>query len=230
MKTLTLVRRRAPRALKFWIWTSKIMPDLWLVALFCPIKKNSTLHPNVQAILDYPLPTTVKDLQRFLGLINFYRRFVPHAAAILRPLTDALVGAPKTLSWTPSMTTAFHQAQHALSHATLLAHPHPTAPLSLATDASDSHVGGVLQQQIFQQWQPLSFFSAKLSPTQQRYSTFDRELQAAYSAVLHFRSQLEGRPFLLLTDHKPLVAAFHRLSPPKSARQQRQLAFLSELK
>ena len=107
------------------------------------------LSSHVQAILDYPLPTSVKDLQGFLGLINFYRRFVPHAAAaILRPLTDALVGAPKTLSWTPSMTTDFHQAQHALSHATLLAHPHPTAPLSLATDASDSHVGGVLQQQI----------------------------------------------------------------------------------
>ena len=81
---------------------------------------------------------------------------------------------------------------------------------------------------VYSHWQPLSFFSAKLSPTQQRYSTFDRELQAAYSAVLHFRSYLEGRPFILLTDHKPLVAAFHRLSPPKSARQQRQLAFLSE--
>ena len=72
------------------------------------------------------------------------------------------------------------------------------------------------------------FFSVKLSPTQQWYSTFDRELQAAYSAVLHFCSHLEGRSFLLLTDHKPLVIAFHRLSPPKSARQQCQLAFVSE--
>ena len=175
---------------------------------------------HVQAILDYPQPTTVKDLQRLLGLINFYYRFVPRAAAILRPLTDALIGAPKFLSWTPSMTQAFQQAQQALSHshATLLAYPLPKAPLSLATDASDSHIGSVLQQQISHHWQlALSFFSAKLSPTQQCYSTFDRELQAAYSAVFHFRSHLEGRPFLLFTDHKPLVAAFHRLSPPKSA-------------
>ena len=126
------------------------------------------------------------------------------------------------------MTHSFQRAKQALSHTTLLAHPHPTAPLALSTDASDSHIGGVLQQQIYSHWQPLSFFSAKLSPTQQCNSTFDRELQAAYSAVLHFWSFLEGRPFLLLTDHKPLVAAFHRLSPPKSARQQRQLAFLSE--
>ena len=67
-----------------------------------------------------------------------------------------------------------------------------------------------------------------LSPTQQLYSTFDRELQAAYSAVPHFRSHLEGRPFLLLTGHKPLEAAFRRLSPPKSARQQCQLTFQSK--
>ena len=150
------------------------------------------------------------------SLINFYRRFVPHAAAILKPLTDALVGSPKLLSWTPAMSDSFHKAKIALSHATLLAHPHPTAPLALATDASDSHIGGVLQQNISHHWQPLSLFSAKLSPTQQRYSTFDCELQAAYSAVLHFRPYLEGQPFLLLTDHKPLVAAFHRLSSPLS--------------
>ena len=81
-----------------------------------------------------------------LGLINFYHRFVPHAAAILRPLTDALIGSPKTLSWTTSMTHSFQQAKQALSHTTLVAHPHPTAPLALSTDASDSHIGSVLQQ------------------------------------------------------------------------------------
>jgi hypothetical protein len=68
----------------------------------------------------------------------------------------------------------------------------------------------------------------KLSPTQQRYSTFDRELQAAFSAVRHFRFLLEGRRFRLLTDHKPLVAAMSRVTPPWSARQQRQMAYLSE--
>ncbi len=77
-------------------------------------------------------------------------------------------------------------------------------------------------------WQPLAFFSKKLSPTQARYSTSDRELLAAFSAVRHFRLLLESRRFRILTGHKPLVAAMSRVSPPWSARQQRQMAYLAE--
>jgi hypothetical protein len=95
-------------------------------------------------------------------------------------------------------------------------------------DASDSHVGGVLQQLENRAWRPLAFFSQKLTPTQARYSTFDRELFAAYSAVRHFRFLLEGRKFLIITDHKPLVSAMERTTPPWSARQQRHLSFLAE--
>lgn len=186
------------------------------------------LPSSVTAISAFPQPQTIKDLQRFLGLINFYRRFIPTAASILIPLTNALLGSPKKLIWTPQMTTAFTTVKAVLTKATLLAHPQPTATLALATDASDSHIGAVLQQFHNNSWQPLSFFSAKLSPPQQKYSTFDRELQAIYSAILHFRSSLEGRPFQLHTDHKPLITALHRLTLPKSARQQRQLAFISE--
>ena len=186
------------------------------------------LPATVKSINTFPQPQNIKDLQRFLGLINFYRRFIPAAAALLRPLTDALIGNPKQLQWTPALNTAFLAAKTALSQATLLAHPQPHATISIATDASDSHIGGVLQQWHKSAWQPLSFFSAKLTPPQQKYSTFDRELQAIYSSIIHFRSFLEGRPFQLHTDHKPLIDALHRLSPPKSARQQRQLAFIAE--
>ena len=71
-------------------------------------------------------------------------------------------------------------------------------------------------------------FSAKLSPTQHRYSTFDRELLAGYSALLHFHAHLYGCPFQLHIDHRPLVSALHCLSPPKSDRQQCLLGFISE--
>ncbi len=74
-------------------------------------------------------------------------------------------------------------------------------------------------------WQ---FVSHKLSPTEGRYSTFDRELLAAFQAVKHFRFFLEGRPFTLFTDHKPLVAAISKNKTPFSSRQQRHLSFLSE--
>jgi hypothetical protein len=126
-------------------------------------------------------------------MVNFYRCFLPGIARMLQPLTDALKGAPKTPEWPPA----------ALAAAVPLAHPAPNAVLSLATDASDTHVGGVLQQLSRGSWKPLVFFSKKLSGAATRYSTFDRELLAAFSAVRHCRFLLEGRQFCLLTDHKP---------------------------
>ena len=109
-----------------------------------------------------------------------------------------------------------------------LSHPAPNATISLVTDASDSHVGGVLQQLEGNSWRPLAFFSRKLSPTEAKYSTFDRELLGTYAAVRHFRFLLEGRHFHILTDHKPMVAAMHRVSPPWWAQVQPHLSYISE--
>jgi hypothetical protein len=95
-------------------------------------------------------------------------------------------------------------------------------------DASDSHVGGVLQQRCGRGWQSLAFYSKKLPSTEVRYSTFDRELLTAFLTIRHFRFLLEGRQFTLLTDHKPLVPSMTRVTPLQSARQQRHLAFVSE--
>jgi RNase H-like domain found in reverse transcriptase len=109
-----------------------------------------------------------------------------------------------------------------------LAHPDPAADISLAVDASDSHVGAVLQQKEAGQWKPLSFYSKKLDAVQRKYSAFDRELLAAYLAVRHYGYSLEGRAFTLFTDHKPLTFALQRAKDPWTANQQRQLAFLAE--
>ncbi len=186
------------------------------------------LQDNVQVILDFPKPIDCKALQRFLGMINFYRRFLSGVAGTLRPLTAALSGNPKTLPWTPDMETAFAAAKEAFVATIPLAHPLLGAVLTLAADTSDTHVGAVLQQQVGQHWQPLEFFSKKLSKSEVNYSTFDRELLAAVSGIKHSRSRLEGCPFQLWTDHKPLIFALHRVSPPTSGRQQRHLAFISE--
>ena len=85
-----------------------------------------------------------------------------------------------------------------------------------------------MQQRSWGGWLPLAFFSKKLSATEMRYSTFDRELLAIYLALCHFRFLLEGRKFHILTDHNPLVTALQCLSPPWSARQQRHLSYISE--
>jgi hypothetical protein len=186
------------------------------------------LQKHVSAVQEFPPPANLKQLQQFLGMVNFYRRFLPAIARTLKPLTDLLKGNPKHLVWSDSAATAFTAAKAALIAAVRLSHPAPDAVIALAVDASDSHVGAALQQLENHAWRPLAFFSKKLSPTECRYSTFDKELLAAYTAVRHFRFLLEGRPFRLLTDHKPLVAAMSRISPPWSARQQRQMSFLAE--
>jgi len=183
---------------------------------------------HVEAIRQFSPPKDIKELQRFLGLVNFYRKFISGAAKFLRPLTDALKLSPKDFTWSAEMGSAFEKAKNVLISLPTLIHPDPAAPISLATDASDTHIGGVLQQLHLGSWAPLSFFSAKLSATEQRYSTFDRELLAAFKAIRHFRFSLEGRTFKLWTDHKPLCSALHRVSEPWSARQQRQLSYIAE--
>ena len=92
-----------------------------------------------------------------------------------------------------------------LSEAVMLVHPQPNAPTCVTTDASNSAVGGVLEQFIDGQWKPISFFSKKLCHAETNYSTFDRELLAIYLAVRHFQHFVEGRTFHINTDHKPLT-------------------------
>jgi hypothetical protein len=168
------------------------------------------LQDNVQVILDFPKPTDCKAMQRFLGMINFYRRFLPGAAGTLRLLTAALSGNPKTLPWTPDMENTFAATKAALVTAVPLAHPLPGAVLPLTTDASDTHVGAVLQQQVGQHWQPLGFFNKKLSKSEVNYSTFDRELLAAVPGIKHFRLRLEGRPLPVVDESFLPYTGSHR--------------------
>jgi transposase InsO family protein len=186
------------------------------------------LVSHVEAVESFPAPGSCKDLQKFLGLVNFYSRFIPRAALVMKPLTDALAGDQKNLGWTEECQAAFVEAKRALSAATTLVHPDAEAELSLATDASSSHVGAVLQQRTRSGWAPLAYYSKKLFSAQRNYSTFDRELLAVFMALHHFRFFLEGRMFVVFTDHKPLVSALQRITPPASARQQRQLAYVAE--
>ena len=123
---------------------------------------------------------------------------------------------------------AFQDVKAALANATMLAHPSPSAPVALTSDASDVAVGAVYEQCVGGVWQPLAFFSCQLRPAERKYSTFDRELLALYLAVRHFRSMLEGRSFTAFVDHKPLTFAMGKVTEPWCARQQRHLAYISE--
>ena len=188
------------------------------------------LPQKVDAINDMKKPETKVELQRFLGMINYYHRFVPHLAEVLAPLHELTAGAvaPKSkLAWTDHHFQAFVDAKASLAAFVQLAHPSadPSVPFALTTDASDTAVGAVLSQG--QEDRPLAFFSKKLSSAEQKYSTFDRELLAIFLAIKHFRHMLEGRAFCVWTDHKPLCGALSS-STERSPRQTRHLSFVAE--
>lgn len=190
------------------------------------------LPEKVKAIQEYPLPKNAKELRRFLGMINFYRKFLPGAAQIQGPLNQALSG-PKIkgttpITMTPDIQKAFDACKINLLEATLISHPDPQAELALFTDASDVAIGAVLQQQINGSWQPLGFFSRKLSSAQKKNSTYDRELLAIYEGIKYFRYMVEARTFKVFTDHKPITFAFTTRRDNCSPRQHRYLDYISQ--
>jgi transposase InsO family protein len=194
---------------------------------------DEPLRIHVQAVLAHPEPTNISELQAFLGTVNFYRRFLPAAARTLKLLTDLLIGGLKgtePVSLAEPQRAAFVAAKDALAAAKCLAHPSQGFQLSLMVDASADHIGGALQQRRrpADPWQPLGYFSRKLDSTQVKYSAFDRELLACFHAICHFRFRLEGRRFTLYTDHKQHTTAVRRSTEPWTAKQCRQLAYISE--
>ncbi|KAJ8404037.1 hypothetical protein AAFF_G00343870 [Aldrovandia affinis] len=176
------------------------------------------LSSKVAAILDFPQPRTTKALQEFLGLVNFYHSFIPRAANLMRPLFGALKAkAPNhAIDWSNNMAKAFTDTKQALANATMLVHPIPGVPIALTTDALDYAVGMVHEQLVDGTWHPLAFFSRQLRPNERKYSTFYRKLLSLYLAVRHFRFLLEGRPFTVFIDHKPLAFAMSKIAEPWS--------------
>ncbi|XP_048056899.1 uncharacterized mitochondrial protein AtMg00860-like [Megalobrama amblycephala] len=96
---------------------------------------------KVKAIQNWPIPTTVKELQKFLALANFYRRFIANYSKISSPLTSLLKDRPKSLSWDPYTTEAFQSLKNAFCTAPILVHPDPKLPFIVEMDASTTGVG-----------------------------------------------------------------------------------------
>ena len=192
----------------------------------------SPLPERVEAICRQTRPTTIKELQRFLGMVNYYRRFIQHAAEHLFDLFETLKGKkkerPRILKWTEQCQTSFESIKKALARAAMLRHPRANAKLAITADASKTAIGAVLEQRGPKGWEPLGFFSAKLEANQREWPPFDRELLAAFRAIRHFRHMVEGRNFTLYTDHDSLVPALHKKTEPLTARQTYQLSCIAE--
>ncbi|KAL0192337.1 hypothetical protein M9458_010633, partial [Cirrhinus mrigala] len=163
---------------------------------------------KVRAVVDWPQPTTVKELQRFLGFANFYRRFIRNFSSISTPLTSMIKGGRQRLSWTPLAISAFQELKHRFTTAPILHHPDPDREFIVEVDASSTGIGAVLSQRQGNppKMYPCAFFSHKLTPTKRNYDVGNRELLAMKAAFEEWRHWLEGakHPFTVLTDHRNL--------------------------
>lgn len=166
------------------------------------IEPNPTL---VEAVKKFPLPRTLKELQSFLGLANYYRIFINGFSAIVVPLTNVMgkVSANRPLEWTSEMLIAFDTVKDKLTSAPCLCIPDPDGEFEVTTDASEDAkaVGAVLTQN----GHPVAFESKKLDKHQMNYPVHDKEMCAIMHALNRWRPFLLGKHFKVYTDHRSLT-------------------------
>ena len=160
---------------------------------------------KVQAITDAPKPTRVSELKSFLGLVNYYAKFISNLATILSPLYK-LLGRTQAWQWKEEQQSAFEKVKKLLTAPNLLAHYDDSKPLVLACDASPYRVGAVLSHVTGDQTErPIAYASRSLHSAERRYSQLDKEALAILFGVSKFHQYLYDRHFVIYSDHKPLM-------------------------
>ena len=164
--------------------------------------------PKVDAVLKMPPPTDVASLRSFLGAVQFYGKFIPNLSTMTEPLTR-LTRKGTAWTWSAEEQAAFQRLKNVLCEDTVLAHYDPNLEIGISCDASNVGIGTVL----FHRYpdgseRPIANVSKTLTPTQRRYSQIQKEALAVIFGLKKFHHFLYARHFILVTDHKPLVAMF----------------------
>ena len=173
------------------------------------------VKPNpakVECIIKFPEPKSSREIQSFLGLAGYYRRFIPNFAKISKPLTR-LLKKDNTFLFDSECKSSFKDLKEALVSNPILIYPNFEEPFLLTTDASAFAIGAILSQGPIGKDLPIAFASRTLCSAETKYSTIERELLAIVWAVKHFRPYLFGRKFTLVTDHRPLTWLFSIKDP-----------------
>ena len=191
------------------------------------------LHPTqekIQAIQEAPEPKNLAELRSFVGLLNYYAKFLPNLSTKLAPLYLLLNKAQKW-QWQAPQKAAFQSAKDALQADALLVHYDSDKPLVLACDASPYGLGAVLSHTMDdKQERPIAYVSRTLTPAEKNYSQLEKEALAIVFAVKKFHNYIYGRQFLIESDHRPLSFLFgeHKAVPQMaSSRIQRWALTLS---
>lgn len=153
---------------------------------------------KVKVVRDWPTPTDVSSLRGFLGLSNYFRKFIQGYASLAAPLTK-LTGSKQEWIWGPEQQEAFDGIKNALTHAPVLKFPDIRKPFEVISDASVHGTGGVLVQE----GRPVAYTSTKFSAAEKNYTTTEQELLGVINALKQWRCYLEGPQITLVTDHNP---------------------------
>nr|XP_012218140.1 PREDICTED: uncharacterized protein K02A2.6-like [Linepithema humile] len=166
------------------------------------------VHPTnekVRAIKEAAPPRNRTELESFLGLMNFYERFMPNKASVAGPLYE-LLSKKTTWVWGSRQEQAFQQSKELLTTDRVLTHYDQTLPLLLACDASPYGVGAVLSHKLPNGSEaPIAFGSRTLQTSEKNYAQIDKEALAIMFGLKKFHRFIWGRPVTILTDHKPLL-------------------------
>ena len=156
-------------------------------------------------VKEWPTPTSAQETQRFLGLANYYRRFIKDFATIAKPLHQA-TEKHRSFTWTDQCTEAFSKLKQFLTSAPILALPDWSKPFIVDTDASDTGIGAVLSQcHEDGKEHVISYASRLLTKPERNYCVTRKELLAVITFLHHFRQYLIGAPFVIRTDHGALT-------------------------
>lgn len=158
---------------------------------------------KVEAIRAWPTPRSPKEVMSFLGLANFYRRFIRQFAHMAQPLTE-LTKKGTTFEWAATQQAAFDKLKAALSSAPVIRVPDPSRGFILYTDASDQAIGAVLMQEFEDGVHPIAFLSKKHSPAEANYPVREKELLAIVTALQEWRHYVANVQTEVFTDHDSL--------------------------
>ena len=167
-----------------------------------------TVATKVEAITSASTPQNITELRAFLGMLNYYGKFMPNLSTIIQPLNNLLRRETKW-EWTEQCKDAFESAKQALASSNVLTHYDPSLPLLLAGDASAYGIGAVISHRLPDgSEKPIAFASRSLTSAEQNYAQLEKEALSLIYGVKKFHQYLYGRRFELITDHKPLTAIF----------------------
>ena len=168
------------------------------VEYFTFVVDRHGIHPSprkVQAIQEVPEPQNVTELESFLALVNYYRKFIPDMSTLVHPLNRLLM-FDTPWAWTETCQVAFKKLKEFLLNSPLLAHYDPNKPVRLAVDASSYGLGAVLSH-VFDDGEekPIAYASRSLSASEQNYSMIEKEALAIMFGIKKFHQYLFGRRF-----------------------------------